>query len=217
MSDPNFWRNRKSTNSTKQPFDDYWLSSSLGRNVEQTGGVNITGDVINIGGDVVGRDKITRLSVDELPSVYKTAKVALDRGDTEKAIDNFTQISNSFPGYRDTEKLLSLAEHIVSQEIQIKFWLTVYGCLIGGIALTGMIYASTESGFIAFFAAIVGIIGGGVCAYLFLNMVFPKTMRNFWLRFGILTPTCIVGGLAGLLIILVSLIVGAIILLSQSK
>lgn len=217
MSDPNFWRNRKTTSSSKQPFDDYWLNSSLGRNIEQSGGVNISGDVINIGGDVVGRDKVTTLSVDELPSVYKIAKIALDRGDIEKAIENFAKISEAFPGYRDTEKLLSLAEHVESKEKQIKFWLIVYGCLIGGLALTGLVYASTESGFISFFAAIVGIIGGGIGAYLFLNMVFPKTMQSFWLRFGILTPTCIVSGLAGLLIILVALIILAFYAISQSK
>ena len=217
MNNPRFLRNRKTIGSSQQPLGDYGVYSSLGRNIKQTGGVNISGDVINIGGDVVGRDKITTLSADELSSIYKTAKIALDRGDIEKAIDNLTEISESFPGYRDTEKLLSRVEKIESREKQIRFWLIVYGCLIGGLALAVLAYAYTETGVISFLAAIIGIIGGGACSYAFLRWGFPKTMLNFWIRFGILTPTCLIGGLAGLLVVAILLFIGLIWVLSQAK
>lgn len=54
------------------------------RNQGQSGGVNITGGSVNAGGDIVGRDKITGISRDQLEQVFLPLVNAIQAAPPEK-------------------------------------------------------------------------------------------------------------------------------------
>lgn len=194
-------------------FDPYTYGSLDTKN--QSGGININAKEVHIGGDVVNGNKSELLlTKNELPNAYKSAKTAYDRKEFQKALELFNEISETFPGYRDTEKLANLASGAIEHEKIYKIILISYGGVIGAAGLMALLISSYADDPFVLAAAIIGLLGGIGASYLFVKHVFSPR-RGFLYRFLLITLIGAIGGAVGVLVVFILLLGFAIYLIGK--